>query len=385
MGPTTAAVQSGSKQTTPSSRDDGLSAVLFGNGHAAAAAVAAAEDDAGEDDDGLDDESADIDAGSDENAATAGEGLDDDEGDDSDDDTTATGAADEAGAEGEDDEEDAGADEDEDEDEENPAAKQARAKFTPEQQALFNKAMKKERARRNSEVAALQERLAQLEKQATVGAASAAAPAPTADDPLADVQTEAELEQRIAGAKAWRQWLRLHPDGGTVGEGDNAKDVTPEQARAWLVHYEDILLEHAPARRAQLAKRQAADSAALKVHPWLAKASDPRTLAVEAELRAHPALRSVPGVRALIADAHLTRAARQAALKKGAAAAGGATTGKTAGAARAPHNPAAGATRPPKASQGKAAAKAVQTLHQTGDDPGNAVLGNALFPGGRRS
>lgn len=372
MGPTTAAAHSGNRQATPSSRDDGLSAVLFGKGDAAAAAVAAAEDDAGEDDEGLDDDDdATAGTGSSEDAATAGEGFGED--DDDDDGTTASGEGDEADE-----------DDDEEEEDDSPAAKQARAKFTSEQQALFNKAMKKERARRTSEVAALQERLSQLEKQTTTDKGPAAAPAPTAEDPLADVQTEAELEQRIAGAKSWRNWLRLHPDGGTVGEGENVKEVTPEQARAWLVHYEDILLEHAPARRTQLAKRQAADADALKVHPWLARASDPRTLAVEAELRAQPVLRSVPGVRALIADAQLTRAARQAALKKGAAAAaGGATTGKTAGAARAPHNPAAGATRPPKASQGKTAAKAVHTLHQTGDDPGNAVLGNALFPGGR--
>lgn len=370
MGTTTAA-QNGTKHN--SSSDDGLSDVIFGTGGAAIAVDA----DANENDvEGLkDDDDASAATGSDEDAAIASEGFDEGEG------TSAEGEEDNADDDANDDDQ---ADEDEeDEQDDSPAAKQARAKFTPEQQALFNKAMKKERARRTTEVASLQERLAQLEQQTATEKSPVPALTPTPENPLADVETEAQLEERIAGAKAWRQWLRLHPEGGTLGEGENAKEVTPEQARLWLVQYEDILLDHAPARRAYLEKRKAADADALKVHPWLAKASDPRTLAVEAELRAFPALRTVPGVRALIADAHLTRAARAVAQKRSASAAGGATTGKT-GVARAPQNPAAGATRPPKASSGRLATKAVETLRKTGDDPGNALLTNAIFPTGKR-
>lgn len=91
---------------------------------------------------------------------------------------------------------------------------------------------------------------------------------PTADNPLADVLDEKTLGEKLATARAALDWLDENPDGGTVelGEGKEMELSAAEVAKRKR-YFERLINEHAPARKAWIANREAATAEAKKHYP----------------------------------------------------------------------------------------------------------------------
>ena len=248
-----------------------------------------------------------------------------------------------------------------------------RKRFTPEQQKAFDRAMQK-KARKIIELKTdLQEResaLAQKEHQLDeLSKAAPAAAAPTADNPLADVETETELEKRVQNARTLRRWALTHTDGSTIKEGDKEIEITKERVGEILAETEEFLQDHAPRRRELLRLRQTAETDALQAHPWLKDKNSRGSLEIETTLRQFPQLRAVPQIRLILADSVIGR------LKRTTAAAAKAGTDATQRPIpKAPATP-AGGNRPARVpGAAKATGKALETVAKTGRDPGNAAL-----------
>lgn len=290
--------------------------------------------------------------------------------------------SDEEGVEAEASEDDPAADDDDDdateqepEDEDKEAAKKIRAKFTPEQQKLFDRAQAK-KARRIAELRTEAERLKKAveakdaELEAARSKTPATSPASNRADPLAAIDDEAALEKRVAEYKELRRWARTHPQGGTIGD----QEVTAERAAELLDDADEIITEHAPRHRERLRQRAAGEAEAIKAVPALKDKTSEVAVNVAAKLRewGDLRLRDIPAVKLMLADYVAGRTQRLNAAKPSA--------DKKKVAPKAPAAPAGGA-RPPKVSPGvKATTGASKTLEATGDDPDNAVLRALIIP-----
>lgn len=248
-----------------------------------------------------------------------------------------------------------------------------RKRFTPEQQKAFDRAMQK-KARKIIELkTSLQERetaLAQKDQQLDeLSKLPPTAIAPTADDPLADVETEVELDKRVQNARQLRRWALTHTDGAPVKDGDKEFEITKERVGEILAETEEFLQDHAPRRRELLRLRQSTEAEALTTHPWLKDKNSQGSLAIETTLRQFPQLRTVPQIRLILADSVIGRLTRT----KPAAAGPGTGAGHKP-IPKAPASP-AGGNRPARVpGAAKAADKALQTVATTGRDPNNAAL-----------
>lgn len=72
---------------------------------------------------------------------------------------------------------------------------------------------------------------------------------PSPSNPLADVGTIAELDERIAAARADRDWAQKHPQGGTRKRGGKEIEVSEEDAAATLAAANAILDADATTRQ----------------------------------------------------------------------------------------------------------------------------------------
>ena len=181
--------------------------------------------------------------------------------------------------------------------------KLVRAKFTPEQQERFDKAVSKKTRRilelrtelRDEQVAREQ---AEHELESARANPPAAATA-TADDPLVDVETEPALDKRLAEARKLRRFALTNPDGTWIDKATGqpvADPEDPENPPASLVRFtkqrlgqilaetEEILQDHGPRRREFLRARTTAEAAAIVEFPWLAKKNSQGSVAVEASV-----------------------------------------------------------------------------------------------------
>lgn len=339
------------------------------------AAIAAAEAEEDLDDDDTTAEDAGDETISDD--APAGE-ADASDGDEATDDTQATDTSEETNDGTED-----GADEDTALDDED---REVRGGFTKEQQARFDKAVSKKTRRilelktelREEQAAreAAEARAKDVEKSG--GAARAV---PTAADPLADIEDEAALDQKLTQTRQLRKFALANPDGAFVDAKGNVLDVAdPENPPEGATHVgkkrigellaetEELLQQHGPARRAFLAQRATAEKQALADFPFLKDKKSQGYQAVEATLAYAPQLRSLPGIKHVLADAFIGRFVRMEEQKKAGARQPGAGTKK------APPSP-GGAARPAKVDgKRKAAVTTGKTLADTGQDEGNAAL-----------
>lgn len=241
-----------------------------------------------------------------------------------------------------------------------------RKAFTPEQQKKFDKALFKQREKARQEKEALEAELFQAK------AAPPAPATPTAENPLADVTTEAELEKRLATVRNLRRWALTHPNGGTVKDGDKDVEVTAEKAAEIVADTEELLQEHGPKRREFIRQNQAYEQQAVQDYPWLKSKSSQGTIAVEAMLRQYGdvRLRDIPGIKGSLADLFVGQIIRAQSKQKAATPAAAAAKAS----AKAPATP-AGHRPPPKVSGAtKQAAGASKELKATGADPGNATL-----------
>lgn len=119
--------------------------------------------------------------------------------------------------------------------------------------------------------------------------------APTADNPLADVDSEDALEQRVQNAQAVRRWALHNSDGATIKKPDGSEQfISSDEVKDYLIKADDILTVHAPARRTWLAQRAPAVEAAKNIFPDLFKAGTDLNKAYQATVKSAPELLRIP-------------------------------------------------------------------------------------------
>lgn len=118
---------------------------------------------------------------------------------------------------------------------------------------------------------------------------------PSAENPLADVDSDDALEQRIQNAQAVRRWALQNTDGATIRQPDGSeKFIESSEVRDYLVKADDILTLHAPARRQWLAQREPAVQAARNLFPDIFKEGTALNQAYKATIKQAPDLLKLP-------------------------------------------------------------------------------------------
>jgi len=118
---------------------------------------------------------------------------------------------------------------------------------------------------------------------------------PSAESPLADVDSDEALQQRIQNAQAVRRWALQNTDGATIKQPDGSeKYIEPAEVKDYLVKADDILTIHVPARKEWLAQREPAVKAAKEVFPDIFKEGSALNQAYKATIKQAPDLLKLP-------------------------------------------------------------------------------------------
>ena len=189
-----------------------------------------------------------------------------------------------------------------DEDNDDDKAEEPAADHTAEK--LLKRIDKITAKRREAEARSetLEAQLADL--QARLDASTPVQIAPTPSDPLADVETPEQLEERISIAKKVRKWALENLEGGTVKNADGEEVYhEPSQVRQYLANADEVLTEHAPKRKEWISQRQTVLPEAKNAYPALFKAGTPENQIYQQTLRAYPQLKNLPNLEIVIGDA----------------------------------------------------------------------------------
>jgi len=136
-------------------------------------------------------------------------------------------------------------------------------------------------------------RLAELEAQVNESARPVLQP--TAENPLADVDTDDALDAKIKSAQEVRRWALRNTDGATVKRPDGTEVyVDSDQVKDYLIKADDVLTLHAPARQQWLAQRRPAIAAANSLFPDIFKKGSPMNQAFQATVKQAPELLKLP-------------------------------------------------------------------------------------------
>ena len=219
--------------------------------------------------------------------------LDDESGDLSQDETTEESA--EQSEETSEDNEEATSESSEDEDEagEDEAPTQDKVQKRIDKLTAQKKAAAEEAATVKGQYEEAQKRLAELEAQ--VNEAARPVLQPTAENPLADVDTSEALDAKIKSAQEVRRWALKNSDGATVKRPDGTEVyVDSDQVKDYLLKADDVLTIHAPARQQWLAQRQPAVEAAKNLFPEIFKKGSPMHTAFQATVKQAPELLKLP-------------------------------------------------------------------------------------------
>jgi hypothetical protein len=219
--------------------------------------------------------------------------LDDESGDLSQDETTEESA--EQSEETSEDNEEATSESSEDEDEagEDEAPTQDKVQKRIDKLTAQKKAAAEEAATVKGQYEEAQKRLAELEAQ--VNEAARPVLQPTAENPLADVDTSEALDTKIKSAQEVRRWALKNSDGATVKRPDGSEVyVDSDQVKDYLLKADDVLTIHAPARQQWLAQRQPAVEAAKNLFPDIFKKGTPMHTAFQATVKQAPELLKLP-------------------------------------------------------------------------------------------
>jgi len=155
------------------------------------------------------------------------------------------------------------------------------------------KAAAEEAATVKSQYEEAQKRLTELEAQ--VNEAARPVLQPTAENPLADVDTSEALDAKIKSAQEVRRWALKNSDGATVKRPDGTEVyVDSDQVKDYLLKADDVLTIHAPARQQWLAQRQPAVEAAKNLFPDIFKKGTPMHTAFQATVKQAPELLKLP-------------------------------------------------------------------------------------------
>ena len=219
--------------------------------------------------------------------------LDDESGDLSQDETTEESA--EQSEETSEDNEETTSESSEDEDEagEDEAPTQDKVQKRIDKLTAQKKAAAEEAATVKSQYEEAQKRLAELEAQ--VNEAARPVLQPTAENPLADVDTSEALDAKIKSAQEVRRWALKNSDGATVKRPDGSEVyVDSDQVKDYLLKADAVLTIHAPARQQWLAQRQPAVEAAKNLFPDIFKKGTPMHTAFQATVKQAPELLKLP-------------------------------------------------------------------------------------------
>jgi hypothetical protein len=219
--------------------------------------------------------------------------LDDESGDLSQDETTEESA--EQSEETSEDNEETTSESSEDEDEagEDEAPTQDKVQKRIDKLTAQKKAAAEEAATVKGQYEEAQKRLAELEAQ--VNEAARPVLQPTAENPLADVDTSEALDAKIKSAQEVRRWALKNSDGATVKRPDGSEVyVDSDQVKDYLLKADDVLTIHAPARQQWLAQRQPAVEAAKNLFPDIFKKGTPMHTAFQATVKQAPELLKLP-------------------------------------------------------------------------------------------
>jgi hypothetical protein len=157
------------------------------------------------------------------------------------------------------------------------------------------KAAAEEAASVKSQYEEAQKRLAELESQ--VNEASRPILQPTAENPLADVDTAEALDAKIKSAQEVRRWALRNTDGATVKRPDGSEVyVEADEVKNYLIRADDVLTVHGPARREWIAQRQPAVEAARNMFPDIFKKGSALNQAYQATVKQAPELLKLPQV-----------------------------------------------------------------------------------------
>jgi hypothetical protein len=144
-----------------------------------------------------------------------------------------------------------------------------------------------------TEYSAAKTKLAELEAQ--VNEASRPVLQPSAENPLADVDTQEALEAKVKSAQEVRRWALKNSDGATVKRPDGSEVyVDSDAVKEYLLKADDVLTLHAPARQQWLAQRQPAVEAAKNLFPDIFKKGTPMHQAYQATIKQAPELLKLP-------------------------------------------------------------------------------------------
>jgi hypothetical protein len=221
--------------------------------------------------------------------------LDDESGDLSQDETTEESAeqSEETSEDNEQATEDSESSEDEDEAGEDEAPTQDKVQKRIDKLTAQKKAAAEEAATVKGQYEEAQKRLAELEAQ--VNEAARPVLQPTAENPLADVDTSEALDAKIKSAQEVRRWALKNSDGATVKRPDGSEVyVDSDQVKDYLLKADDVLTIHAPARQQWLAQRQPAVEAAKNLFPDIFKKGTPMHTAFQATVKQAPELLKLP-------------------------------------------------------------------------------------------
>jgi hypothetical protein len=146
-----------------------------------------------------------------------------------------------------------------------------------------------------TEYSAAKTKLAELEAQ--VNEASRPVLQPTADNPLADVDTQEALEAKVKSAQEVRRWALRNTDGATVKRPDGTEVyVDADEVKNYLIKADDVLTIHGPARQQWLAQRQPAVEAAKNLFPDIFTKGTALNTAYQATVKQAPELLKLPQV-----------------------------------------------------------------------------------------
>jgi hypothetical protein len=138
-------------------------------------------------------------------------------------------------------------------------------------------------------------RTAKADLEAQLNQTSRPVLTPTADNPLADVDSDEALQQRIQNAQAVRRWALQNTDGTTIKQPDGSeKFIEAAEVKDYLVKADDILTIHVPARKEWLAQREPAVQAAKSMFPDIFKEGSALNQAYKATIKQAPDLLKIP-------------------------------------------------------------------------------------------
>ena len=267
------------------------------------------------------------------------------------------------------------AEESEDEDAEESEDEESEDDDTPVPQEKVQKridkltAQKKEALEKaqtlETEYSAAKTKLAELEAQ--VNEASRPVLQPSAENPLADVDTQEALEAKVKSAQEVRRWALKNSDGATVKRPDGSEVyVDSDAVKEYLLKADDVLTLHAPARQQWLAQRQPAVEAAKNLFPDIFTKGTALNTAYQATVKQAPELLKLPQVEywvglALYGEQQLMQ--KQEAQKAKASAAKKVSSAKSEAKLPTPASPVSAAKSATKTSSKDAA----QRLYERGD------------------